>query len=83
MGDFTHHEVDGFDCHGCGSRIDCVTPVEGLERPGPGDVSICWYCGIVAIFTETGARPPTAAEAMQLAFDPDVRRAQDRLARRH
>jgi len=31
-------------CPVCEAKLDAASPVEGEQQPGPGDVSICFYC---------------------------------------
>jgi hypothetical protein len=51
---------DGYACLKCGELLDCVTSSGLLNReiPLPGDISICLYCSNIAIFTDSGLRPP-------------------------
>lgn len=44
-------------------------------RPKPGDVSLCWGCGEVGIFTDDGIRRPTPEERAEILTDPQVKTA--------
>ena len=61
-------------CPSCGQDNDGHTRATGpAAEPSPGDVSLCFYCGTVGIFTEGGAiRLPDAAEAAELDRDPEL-----------
>lgn len=60
-------------CPVCGSDNDAGSYYEDGEPLQPGDVSICWTCGHIAILaTDFGLREPTAVEADELADDPAV-----------
>lgn len=38
-------------CPRCGSRLDCAShPADA--QPGPGDMSVCLYCGAALVFLE-------------------------------
>lgn len=58
-------------CSECGQKLDGYTGARGAE-PKPGDVSICGYCGNIAIYTGTGVRPPTPIEQTELNADDTV-----------
>jgi hypothetical protein len=32
-------------CPVCGANLNAATPAEGCNVPGPGDFSMCFYCG--------------------------------------
>lgn len=56
-------------CPWCGRANDCHDEITG-------DVSICWKCRRLAVFTGPGMlRRPTEAETAELMAHPDVRRA--------
>jgi hypothetical protein len=63
-------------CPYCGKATDADAPAPGTDEnvgaPGPGDVSVCFYCAGISIFTETGLRKPTEDERAELLDDPDV-----------
>lgn len=65
------------NCLRCKAALPCATSLTELgARPSAGDVSICLYCGNIAVFTGRGVelRTPTFDELAELASDPDVRR---------
>ena len=39
-------------CPHCNHKIDAHTDPSGEETPGPGDLSMCLYCGEFNIFTD-------------------------------
>jgi hypothetical protein len=43
-------------------------------KPSEGDISLCWKCGGIAIFTEDGVRKPTAEEEADISQQPDVKK---------
>lgn len=49
----------------------------GSSRPQIGDVSVCLYCGGLAVFTDDalGKRKPTDVELTTYAAMPEVQRA--------
>lgn len=62
-------------CPHCGrvnTEHDGPTPD---ATPGPGDVSLCWRCGGLGIFTTDGVRKPTPEEEQELAAAPEIRTA--------
>lgn len=62
-------------CLKCGSGNDAHQGFETKDEPEPGDLSICWYCGHMAIFTKRGLREPNEEEAERIAHSPKVRAA--------
>ena len=68
-------------CPYCSKENDAATPAgtDAEAVPGPGDVSVCFYCGGIAVFTETGLRKPTDAERADLLEDPLVIEAAGRV----
>ena len=62
-------------CPYCGRENDSHTSADPRDRPAPGDVSICWGCRQIGLFTDTGVRKPTAAEPAELEQAPEVRQA--------
>jgi len=61
------------NCPHCGRLNDCHSTTDPSE-PSEGDVSLCWKCGGIAIFTEDGVRTPTPEEEVQISRDPDVQK---------
>lgn len=60
-------------CPSCGKANDChdCTTDPGAT-PEPGDVTLCWYCGQLGIYTEAGIRLPTDDELAELLSDQGV-----------
>lgn len=67
------------ECWSCGAPTDAASSVDLDDdaQPGAGDVSVCMYCGAIAIFTGHGVdkRQPTAKEHDEAMADPRVERA--------
>lgn len=60
-------------CIACGKDLDAATGVTKAGGPKSGDVSICLYCGNIAIFGKhRRLRPPTDAEMATIVKDPRV-----------
>ena len=54
------------DCPHCGKPLNSTAAAEpGVPQPGPGDLSVCWGCVNVIVFTVDGFRKPTAEEALE------------------
>lgn len=66
-------------CPSCGREQDAMTGRPGAT-PSVGDVGICWACGGAGVFTGTGLRAPTAAEAADIDADPEVVRVRAAIA---
>lgn len=63
-------------CPHCGRVNDLHDGPTRDATPGSGDVSICWRCRGLAIYTDGGVRAPTPVEAAELTADPRIRAAQ-------
>jgi hypothetical protein len=64
-------------CPRCGYKLDATTSTSGDQKPEPGDLSLCFECGQISVFTENdGMRVPTKDEELELSVDPRVIRAQ-------
>ena len=76
-----HTRIPSTKCPGCGNARDCVTDSELKGAvPKPGDVSVCKYCGALAVFgDELVLRELTADEQRDIDNDPVVRRARTHL----
>jgi len=61
-------------CPYCGRENDQHRTDEPDQQPTPGDVSLCWKCGSLAIFTEDGVRKPTPEEDAEFSQDPDIKK---------
>jgi hypothetical protein len=68
----THNRRDQRSCPFCKKSTDCDSQVNGDGVPEVGDVSVCFYCGQVALFTEGGLRKPSDEERSEILADPDV-----------
>lgn len=61
-------------CPHCGELISGWGSAEG-EHPSAGDVSICAYCGVLAVYKAgLTLRLPTKEEAAELLTDPDIQK---------
>lgn len=57
-------------CLKCGQKLDAATPTRGMERPEPGDITICLQCGHRMAFTRgMRLRELTKAERRESAND--------------
>ena len=68
-------------CCECGRELDACS---GPCRPGPGDFTLCAYCGCLNVFDKNlDLRPPTSEEVLLTARNSDfqmVRRIIERVA---
>jgi DNA-directed RNA polymerase subunit RPC12/RpoP len=67
--------LPGKVCLNCGEKIDAAarTLDKDDDRPGPGDVAICFYCGHLMIYADDmSVREPTGEEVVELAGDPEI-----------
>lgn len=44
-----HFELPGCECLSCHKTVDCGT---GSQRPSPGDITVCFYCGHIMAFND-------------------------------
>ena len=59
-------------CPLCDSLIEASTS-ETNETPDPGDISICYHCGCMCIYTDAmGLRLPTGAEAKEILQNKEM-----------
>lgn len=58
FGNHAHEYASG--CPWCGRAMAGCLGVE--EGPKPGDISVCWSCAQVAVFTTHGLRRPEGDE---------------------
>lgn len=72
-------------CPWCGRRHDFHSSTDNpLKRPKPGNLSICWGCHQLAVYTEDlGLRRPTPDEATEAAQNPAVQQALAALQTHH
>ena len=70
-------------CPVCGYRVDAASPMTGQGGPKDGDAGLCLACASVNIYViaagATALRLPTPEERTDLARDPDVQTAVQRL----
>jgi len=60
-------------CPACDAPNDGAQQVNGMRRPRPGDVSICFYCGELGIFnSDLSLRTPSVAELEIMRRDPEI-----------
>lgn len=60
-------------CIECGETLNGAAEIGGDDRPVPGSISICIYCGHIAAFNDKlRLRPLTASEIHEIAGDPRV-----------
>ncbi len=64
-------------CPWCGRQNDALAgTADPADLPKPGDVSICWGCHGLALFTEDGSlRRAKVAERARLLADPEIQKA--------
>jgi hypothetical protein len=63
-------------CPRCAKQLDDASAADGSDdMPGPGDVSLCLYCGHLSVFTGQGIerREVTNTERSELLAQPEVR----------
>lgn len=66
-------------CYRCGAQLDAARSADGVA-PAPGAVSICAYCGTVALFAENCVvREPSLDELRDLLESPFVMAVLERL----
>lgn len=69
------YTVEGQQCPSCAKVMDAVSGVDHDEAPRPGDVSLCFDCGAVLIFTDTlGLRKPDPMEMLRIELSDDWKR---------
>ena len=61
-------------CPCCGSRLDTSKNVDGDRVPGPGDISMCFRCGMPLMFRQDLALRPMLKEEMDVIkrTDPEA-----------
>ncbi len=63
------------NCPICNHPIDAHTSITGECRPVPGDVSICFYCGNIFVFSEAlELRDPTPSEWVEINANELIQR---------
>lgn len=57
-------------CWHCDRPMDCMSPLEDGTLPKPGSISLCLYCGAVAVIgPELLLYPPSEAELDEMKED--------------
>lgn len=60
-------------CPACGKDLDLHESTTGRhDTPKPGDLSLCWGCGSVGVYTESAIRRPTDDEQEWIGTVPEV-----------
>jgi hypothetical protein len=62
-------------CPECGKKLDAATdPTDETNRPKPGDISVCVYCGSLFAFDfDMRLRAVTPEEEMEIMDNPELR----------
>ncbi|MCK1670354.1 hypothetical protein [Bradyrhizobium sp. 150] len=59
-------------CRDCGELLDGATGV-GANRPRPGNVSVCFYCGHISVFADDlSLREPNGEEMREIADNETI-----------
>jgi hypothetical protein len=65
--------IASLKCLDCGKDVDAATDPAGGAIPGPGDATICLYCGHIMIYTDQLTfRNPNDAEMYEIAGDKRI-----------
>lgn len=71
------HLIRKNTCSICHHQLDGATQINGINKPKPGDVSLCIECGNIAIFgNDLELRQPTSEENQVLQKDHIIISAQ-------
>jgi hypothetical protein len=67
-------EIPKSPCPTCGYEVDRATCfTEQASSPSSGDISVCFECGSIAVYTDAlSLRSPTEAEVQKLKADTEV-----------
>lgn len=84
MAELKTHRLPAGRCTACGAAADAATEAApGGQRPKPGDVTVCLYCGHIMIFADDlSLRDPNDSEAHEIAGDQRIIRAVEAAHRR-
>lgn len=75
--ELSKNQIPASTCSSCNSHTDAATCVDGKSLPSPGDVSICLYCGHIAVFSDDMIlRPLTSEEMHEVAGNKAILQAQ-------
>lgn len=74
-------------CPHCGYAVCCITSVHGNQKPTPGDISLCFYCGAVNVFAaDLSIRSASPLELSEFMSDEEtcgqIQRAQALIRKR-
>jgi hypothetical protein len=73
------YQTEPMKCLGCGVILDGALEVQSSGEPKPESVSMCVYCGSIAIYTKVlgklALRHPTDKELKEIMLQPNVRQA--------
>ena len=61
-------------CPHCGRCNDRHDRTDDGPGPQPENLSLCWGCGEISIFTVFGLRKPSDQERAEIMADPHVKR---------
>lgn len=60
-------------CVNCGELLDGATGVDHRNKPRPGSVTVCIYCGHVAVFADDlSLREPNGEEMRDIAGNETI-----------
>jgi hypothetical protein len=62
----------GAPCPSCGAKLDAASSAtERPDAPVAGDASVCWYCGVLLVFTSAdgAVRVATQSEVDEVLRD--------------
>jgi hypothetical protein len=67
------HVTESCACLNCGKTLNRATPVNDVDGPYPGAITICVMCGhIMAFADDMSFRELTVEETLAVAGDPRV-----------
>lgn len=67
------HKVKKNICSICHHELSGATQINGIDKPKPGDVSLCIECGNIAIFCDDlQLRQATKEEILEILRDPET-----------
>jgi hypothetical protein len=60
-------------CLNCRTLLDGATGVDTRNRPSPGSVTVCIYCGHISVFAnDLSLREPTGEEMREIAGNETI-----------
>jgi hypothetical protein len=67
------HHMPSTTCPNCRKGVDGATSVDADAKPGPGDITVCLYCGhIMAFAADLSLRELTDDEMRKVAGDKRI-----------